>query len=215
MEDILDPNEQIIWSGKPIKKAFLLSSLWGIPVGLFFLALTTVFLMTGTPFFSSPAIITIPLAIGLFIVPPIWQKRKTSHAEYMITNQRLIIKSGITKEDVWFEDLDNIKDVIVKIGLFDKLLGIGKLFPITAAYPSEPKGISYTQGGMNRPVKVFNIVEQKYEKITEMEHYRMFLSVPCLTALSEPFVVQKLLKEAIFGTGTNFVSCNTAMLDTT
>jgi rRNA maturation endonuclease Nob1 len=40
-----------------------------------------------------------------------------------------------------------------------------------------------------------------------MEHYGMFLTIPCLDALTEPYVVQKLLKEAIFGAGTNFVSC--------
>jgi hypothetical protein len=36
MENILDPNETIIWSGKPDKKAYMTRSLVGIPLGLFF-----------------------------------------------------------------------------------------------------------------------------------------------------------------------------------
>lgn len=131
MEDVLDPNETVIWSGKPDKKAFMLPAFYGIFIALFFLGITSIFLMTGTPFLMSPAVVTIPLAIALIIVPPLWEYRKMPYSAYMITNQRLIIKSGITEQDIWFTDLDNIKDTLVKIGFVDKILGTGKLYPIT------------------------------------------------------------------------------------
>ena len=198
-EKILDPNEQVIWNGKPNKKKFLLSSLWGIPFALFFLALSLIWIVGGAPVLESPLVITIPVAIFLIVVPPIWQYRKTPHTEYMITNQRLLIKSGITKDDIWFTELDNIKDVMVKIGLIDKIQGTVKIYPITSAYPYEPKGYSFTEAGMNNPIKVYNIAEQKYEEITEIELYRKLKNHPKLEALTEPYAVAKLLKEAIFG----------------
>jgi hypothetical protein len=180
LDTILDPNEQIIWSGKPDKKAFILPAFGGVFFAAAFLGITSIFLMTGMPFLLSPAVITIPVAIALIIVPPIWQYRKMPHSAYVITNQRLIIKSGVTEEDVWFADLDNIKDTFVKIGLVDKLLGTGKLYPITPAYPYEPKTRAYTKGGAYRPTRVFNIVEQKYEEIPEIELYRKNISHPRL-----------------------------------
>ena len=207
LDNILDPNEQVIWSAKPDKKAFMLPAFGGIFFAVVFLGITSIFLMAGLPFLESPAVITIPIAIALIVVPPLWQYRKMPHSAYMITNQRLIIKSGITKEDVWFADLDHIKDTIVKIGLVDKRLGTGKLYPITPAYPYEPKLRGYTEGGMYRSTRVFNIVEQKYEEIPEIELYRKSQMHPHLIGLKEPFAVQKLLKEVIFGAGTNFVSC--------
>jgi hypothetical protein len=208
LDNILDPNEQIIWREKPHKKAFILPAFGGIFFALFFLGITSVFLMGGVPLLQSPAIITIPLAIGLIVVPPIWQYRKIPHVEYLITNQRLIIKSGITKNDVWFANLDDIKDAVVKVGLVDKMVGTGKIYPITAAYPYEPKGsYRFTEGGMNNPIKVYNIAEQRHEEITEMELWRKLRTHPKLEALTEPYAVKKLLKEAIFGAGTNFVSC--------
>lgn len=206
-KNILDPNEQVVWSGKPDKKAFILPAFGGIFFAAGFLGITSIFLMAGWPFLLSPAVITIPVAIALIIVPPLWQYRKMPHSEYMITNQRLIIKSGVTEEDVWFTELDNIKDTFVKTGLVDKLLGTGKLYPITPAYPYEPKRRAYTKGGAYRPTRVFNIVEQKYEEIPEIELYRKNISHPRLEGLKEPYAVQKLLKEVIFGAGTNFVSC--------
>lgn len=207
MEDVLDPNETVIWSGKPDKKALMLPAFYGIFIALFFLGITSIFLMTGTPFLMSPAVVTIPLAIALIIVPPLWQYRKMPHSAYMITNQRLIIKSGITEQDIWFTDLDNIKDTLVRIGFVDKILGTGKLYPITPEYPYEPKMRAYSQGGMYKLTKVYNIVEQKYDEIAEIELYRHDQSRPRLEALTEPYAVQKLLKEAIFGAGTNYVSC--------
>ena len=147
MENVLDPNETVLWSGKPEKKALILPDFFGgTLMALFFLAVASVFLNVAV---LMPAVILFPVAIALIVVPPIWQYRKTSQAEYLITNQRLIIKSGITKQDVWFSELDKIKDIKVKIGFTDKLLGTGKLYPITAIYPYEPKLRAYSQGGMN------------------------------------------------------------------
>ena len=166
----------------------------------------------GIPLLESPAIITIPAAIVLIIVPPIWQYRKIPHTEYMITNQRLLIKTGITEKDVWFTNLDMIKDAIVKIGFVDKMLGTGKIYPITAEYPYDPKKYRYTlsdseMASWNKLKKVYNIAEQKYEEIIEMELYRKSQHHPRLEGLNDTYAVQKLLKEAIFGAGTNFVSC--------
>lgn len=206
-KNILDPNEQVIWSGKPDKKAFMLPAFGGIFFALFFLGITSIFLMTGMPLIESPAVITIPVAIALVVVLPLWQYRKTPHSAYMITNQRLIIKSGVTEQDVWFANLEKIEDTVVKIGIVDKILGTGKLYPITAEYPYEPKPRAYTEGGMYRPKKVFNIPEQKYEEIPEIELYRKSQTHPRLEGLKEPYAVQKLLKEVIFGAGTNYVNC--------
>jgi len=116
-------------------------------------------------------------------------------------------KKGIHDYEAWFVSLEEIKDVIVKIGFVDMLFGTGKLYPITSAYPYEPKPRAYTRGGMYRPMKVFNVAEQKYEEIPEIELYRKSQTHPRIEGLKEPYAVQKFLREVIFGAGTNFVSC--------
>ena len=106
MKDVLDPNETILWRAKPDKKALMLPAFGGIPFALFFLGFSAIWLSLGVPLLESPMVITIPAAIILILVPPLWQYRKEPKAEYMITNQRLLIKSGITEQDAWFADLD-------------------------------------------------------------------------------------------------------------
>jgi hypothetical protein len=207
LKNVLDPNETVIWRCKPNKKTLTLRALGGIPIALFFLGITSIFLSTGMSLLASPAVFTIPLAIILVLVIPLWQFRKYPHTEYMITNQRLILKTGISGNDVWFTELDKTKESIVKIGFADKIWGTGSLYPITKEYPCEPRNYLYTEGGMNRLKKVYNTAEQKYEEITEIELRKKTSFHPHLEGLKEPYQVQKLLKEVIFGAGTNFVNC--------
>ncbi len=208
LQNVLDPNETVIWSCKPDKKTHILRSLGGIPIALFFLGITSVFLSSGMPLLESPAIFTIPLAIILMVAVPLWQFRQYPHAEYMVTNQRLIIKSGISGKDIWFTELDEIKETIVKTGFADKIVGTGSLYPITKEYPYEPKRYAFSEGRMNRLKKVYNLAEKKDEEITEMELYKKIQLHPHLEGLNEPYEVQKLLREVIFGAGTNYVSCD-------
>jgi hypothetical protein len=209
MDKILDPNETVIWSGKPEKKAYLLPAFGGVPFALFFLVFFYIMVTTGNPSgieWFLPVFV-LGWVIGLIVVPPLWQSRKFSGVGYMITNQRLLIKSGITEQDVWFADLGSIKETIVKIGFVDKIIGTGSLYPITAEYPYAPQPRSYSEAGMNKLKKVYNVADGKYEEITELELYRKSLHHPHLEGLNEPYAVQKLLRETIFGVGTNYVNC--------
>lgn len=181
VDNVLDPDEEVIWSGKPQKRAYLLPAFGGIPFALFF----SVFLYFIITAFTSGFEWFLPIfvlgwVVFLIIVPPLWQLRKFSGVEYMITNQRLLIKSGITDKDVWFANLDSIKETIVKIGFVDKILGTGKIYPITAEYPYTPQRYFYSEGGMNKTKKVFNIVTGMDEEIQEIELYRMSFPIHIL-----------------------------------
>lgn len=216
-ENILDPNEQVLWSAKPDKKSFMLPAFGGIPFALLFLGAFILILNFGLPQLGSPDVelfgiyFLLSLFLGfivfLIFVPPYWQYKKLAHVGYMITNQRLFVKTGIYDYEAWFVNLEKIKDVLVKIGFVDKIFGTGKLYPITSEYPYEPKMYGYTERGMNRLKEVYNLAEQKYEEITEMELYRKTQHHPRLEGWREPYAVQKFLKEVIFGAGTNFVHC--------
>lgn len=213
MDEVLDPFEKVIWRGKPDKKAFVLWAFGGIPFALFFLAGILFFVNLGVPIFESlsPISILFPIfIIGLIVVPPIWQYRKYPKTEYMITNQRLLIKEGITEDDLWFVKLGKIKEIIVRKGIIGKLLGTGKIYPITDEYPYAPKIYSYSgeysRGGLETK-KVFNIVRGEYEEITERELAIKTSSHPHLDATKKPHAVKKILEEAIFGAGTNYINC--------
>jgi hypothetical protein len=200
MDRILHQDETVIWRSKPEKKAYILPAFGGVPFALFFSIFLYLMITIGKPSgeqWSLPIMLSVWI-IGLIIVPPVWKFRKLPNIEYLITNQRLLIKSGDSENDLWFTGLGRIKETIVKIGIGDKIMGTGKIFPITPEYPYAPKLRAYSRGGMYNLKKVFNIVEGKDEEVTEIELYRRSISHPRLEGLKEPYRVQELLKDAIF-----------------
>jgi predicted Zn-ribbon and HTH transcriptional regulator len=206
LDEMLDPFEKIIWRGRPDKKAMMLWAFGGIPFALFFFAFFLLMLSTGVDLIGLP-LFTLAWVIGLIVVPPVIQLRKFPNAEYMITNQRLLIKEGLRKEDVWFTRLEKIKKVIVKKGITGKILGTGKIYPITETYPYYPKHRGYSEGGMNRKVKVYNLLTEEYDEVAELELYQLIVSHPNLDVMKDPYKIQKILEEAIFGAGTNYINC--------
>lgn len=211
MEHLLDPGEEVIWSGVPKKKAYLLPALGGIPFALIFSAFAISMAATAPEGLSGEQwilpVFVLCWVVFLVIVAPVWQFRKFSGVAYAITNRRLLISSGVSKNDVWFASLDGIKETIVKAGIVDKIVGTGKLYPITAEYPYAPQMRSYSRGGMYNLKKVYNIAEGNYEEVSEYDLYTKSISHPHLEGLEEPYAVQKLLKEAISGVGSNYITC--------
>jgi hypothetical protein len=203
LERILKANEKVLWSGKPVRKAFILPALGGVPFGLLFLTIFFLWL-AGLPLLHNPSL-QIELAymllgggFGVIVVPPLWQFKKYPNTEYMITNQRLIIQTWTIWLRTWAATFSEIKEVSVKFGLVDKLLGTGTVYPITPSYPFPPgKIFGYTQAGMFRVRKLYNPATGNYEEFSEMQLWQKTNFRPCLLALDKPYEVQKLLQETI------------------
>ncbi len=194
--EFLNPAETVIWKCKPAKKTILLQSLAGIWFALFFGAFASIMLCTGAPLLGLPLALLV-VAGCLITAPPIWFMKKLPNTEYALTNQRLLIKTGPTKHNIWQTDLGKIKGFTVKTGVSDKLLGTGKLYPITAEYPYAPKARVYTRRGMDTPRRVFNLSTGTYDEISETELYLKSISHPHLEGIREPYAAKKLFTETI------------------
>lgn len=197
----LRANEKVLWRGKPARKAFLLRSLGGIPFGVIFLSIFFMW-VAGTPFVSDlPIELALMLAgwgFGVIVVPPLWQLKNFPNTDYVITDQRLIIQTWALRQKVWWAYFSEIKEIGVKTGLVDKLLGTGTVYPLTPSHPFAPgMRFSYTKGNPFRVHKLPNPATGEYEEFSEMQIWRKTSFHPCLQALNEPYEVQKLLQEAI------------------
>jgi uncharacterized membrane protein YdbT with pleckstrin-like domain len=177
LDKLLDANEAAVWSGKPVKKAFVLPGLLSIPIGLIFLGFAIFWMWgvssTGAPFFVSlfglPFVL---IAFGVTFGSSLWQLLRYRNTKYMITNKRIITQTGAIGLDTRFVDFEKVQEVYVQIGVMDRLFGTGSVYAMTAGFSGfVPRG-GYGYGGFagNRPN---------------------------LAALKEPYEVQKLLQEAI------------------
>jgi membrane protein YdbS with pleckstrin-like domain len=177
LEKHLKPNEKLIWSGKPVKKAFILPGLVSIPFGLIFLVFS-LFWMQMAASMGVPAFFTLfslPFVlVGVLVMfgPSVFQLMRYRNTEYMITDKRIITQTGAIGLDTRFVDFEKIQEVYVQIGIADRIFGTGTLIAMTAGlsgfFPSGSQGYGAMHGLR-----------------------------PSFSALKEPYRVQKLLQEAM------------------
>ncbi len=85
----------------------------------------------------------------------------------------------------------------MKTGVGDKIVGTGKLYPITAEYPYAPKLRVYTRNGLDKIRKVYNLTTGVYDEIYETELYRKSMSHPHLEGVKKPFEVKQVFDQSI------------------
>ena len=137
IENIISENEQIIWSSKPKKSAFIVNKIITmLPIALIWLLFDGIFIFG---IFSSDVprqmlwFLIIFFAFHLF---PVWiwlanvlsSKKTWENTEYALTNKRIIIQSGFVSMNLQTLYYTDIKNVHLRINVIDKLLGVGDIY---------------------------------------------------------------------------------------
>ena len=141
IEDIINKDEQILWRGKPKRKAYIFSSIFAMfPIAIIWLLFDSVFIIA---MFATDAFSQIPPAamIGIIVffafhLTPVWiwianiitASKGYKNLEYVFTNKRIIIRSGIIGIDFKNIYYSEIQSVNLKVGLIDKMLKVGDIY---------------------------------------------------------------------------------------
>ncbi len=141
IKDIVDSDEQILWQGKPNKKAYILNAvLHMLPFAIVWLVLDGAFVgaMVGTGvIYELPSwAIAVICVFFAFHLLPVWfwianivtASKRYKNLEYAFSNKRIIVKSGIIGIDYKNIYYSEIASVNLKVGLVDKLLKVGDIY---------------------------------------------------------------------------------------
>lgn len=137
IDQIIVPGETIIWKGKPKKSAFIINKIIGmLPFALLWLLFDSFFIITciGTGAFEEMKLFFI--GFFAFHLMPVWiwlsnvltANRKWKNTEYMVTDKRIIIKTGFIGagyNSIYYTDIGNVS---LKVGAIDKMLGVGDIY---------------------------------------------------------------------------------------
>lgn len=137
----LAEGEQVLWSGKPNRKAYILGRvLRMMPIALVWLLFDGAFigLMIGFDVFGELPPVFIVVIVVFFIVHliPVWiwisnivtagiQHKNT---EYLVTDKRIIVKTGVIGVNVtnlYYVDISNVN---LKVGITDRMLRVGDIY---------------------------------------------------------------------------------------
>jgi hypothetical protein len=145
---------------------------------LFFIAIFTIILwFNGAIAFNFPTLTLILVgALGLALIPLALQFLKGKNTEYVITDKRVIIQSGVFGKGIRFVDLNNIQEAHVEKGLKDSWFKTGSILILTAGQTA----IGNIGG---------DTVSWEFGPIPKV--------MPGFSAIREPYEVLKLLQDAI------------------
>lgn len=134
---VLVEGESLIWNSKPKKSAYIINNiLIKMPFVLVWLLFDLAFLipmiLSGqikhmlffvVPFFAIHLFPVWSWLASIFTVNKRWQNTK-----YYVTDKRIIIQNGFIATDYQTIYYKDIKNVNLKIGIIDKLLGVGDIY---------------------------------------------------------------------------------------
>ena len=141
IDDVVTPDEKVLWWGKPNAKSYVLAAMLKMfPIAVIWLIFDGTFIYFLTTQMSAGHI---PLEVLGFIVPffllhlaPVWiwigktvkAKREVRNLEYAITDKRIIIRSGVIGIDFKFINYTEIDSVNVKVGIIDRIFHVGDIY---------------------------------------------------------------------------------------
>jgi len=108
--------------------------------------------------------ILIPVVIGIPLL--IWAILDRKHTVYTLTNKRVTQKRGIIGKDLSEVDLKDIRNVLVKYGVLDRILGIGNIGVGTAAQA----GIEIKMNGCRNPERVRQLIVDAKDRARELSY---------------------------------------------
>lgn len=132
---LLIPGEQVIWSGKPKRNAFIVNKvLTMLPVALIWLVLDG--FVFGQAFAAGGQMMGFMIPFALLHMFPVWlwlgnaltANRRWKNTSYYVTNRRILIQTGVLSQDVqtiYYKDINNIN---LRVGILDRLLGVGDIY---------------------------------------------------------------------------------------
>ncbi|MEK6947445.1 MAG: PH domain-containing protein [Nanoarchaeota archaeon] len=121
----MDRNEKVLWEGKPKFFPYVLRGIVLSLFGLFFMIVAGFIqykLITQGNWYA----LFIPhfwVGLAMLLWFPIYNSLNYKYVYYVITNKRVIFQQGIIGRDFGAFDFDQVTDLEVNIGVWDKLVG--------------------------------------------------------------------------------------------
>lgn len=129
--------EELIWTGRPKKKAFIVNKLVPLlPFVIIWLCFDTFFIITFLGAMEGTQMIWFLIPFFLLHLAPVWiwlgnlvtSNKRWKNTKYYVTDKRIIIKNGVIAENYQTIYYKEIRNVTLHIGIIDKMLGVGDIY---------------------------------------------------------------------------------------
>lgn len=136
---MVTPDERILWEGKPKRKVFIWENVITLmPIALIWLAIDAgfIFMMVSFDTGMPKSFLFILIPFFLIHLAPVWMwvakastaSKRHKNMEYLITDKRVLIKSGFIGSQVINIMMKDISGVTVHKGVLDAIFKVGDVY---------------------------------------------------------------------------------------
>ncbi len=129
--------ENLIWSAKPKKTAFVINQIITMmPIALIWLLFDSTFIIaffktgeiSNMLFFIIPFFVLHLMPVWIWLGQVISANRKWKNTKYYVTDKRIVIQNGFIAENYQTIYYKDIKNVYMRRGLIDQMLKVGDIY---------------------------------------------------------------------------------------
>lgn len=141
IESVLNPDENILWKGKPLKKSFILSAvLKMLPLVILWVGIDVTLIVCFAIFLEIDWWFYLIFAVFfLFHLMPLWiyiwniitAFRRLKIEEYAFTDKRIIIKRGFLAPNIISIYYSSITSINLRIGVIEKACEVGDIYIVS------------------------------------------------------------------------------------
>ncbi len=182
--NMLDENEEILWSGKPNLKCFILESIFNplLPFAVIWALFDGFFISMlfhkGGPATQTPFLPIVFIGFFALHLMPVWlylggvifSFLKHKHTEFVVTNKGVYVSGGIFTLTYEHKSFAELSQVTINRGVIDQLLGVGDVF-----FPTQQDDTSFSNRRNYRPSgiticdipdyqEVYNLVKEELKQ---------------------------------------------------
>lgn len=188
LDKILDQEEKVLWEGTPSFWPFLLGgSIFTFIFGLFWMVFLIPFIFTafrdivsGSHIYGFGIFLLPHFWVGLFLVIgiPVYLILVYKHTYYAITEKRVVFQKGWIGRDFESIDFDQISNIEVNVGVFDKIFEKGNtgsiLVSTAGSFTQTNRGTyqkRYVISNVKNPYDVFKFFKKVSYDVKADIHY--------------------------------------------
>lgn len=169
MRELVKPNEQVLWEGKPKKSTTILEGIfnpmlffaliWGaFDMGFMGVAMTADGFEDGILMFLVPFMLIHMMPVWIYIAGVFGVFFRWKNTHFMVTTQALYISGGLFAFNYEMKPWVDIGHITIHQGIFDRMTGVGDV-----NFVCNHTHMTRTEGGHNQGhgMKIYNIPDFK------------------------------------------------------
>lgn len=169
LREMLNPNETVLYEGKPNKKCFIFESIFNplLPVAIVW-GIIDFGLLTGEvvggindgDFFMLPFMLLHLFPVWLYLAGVIFSVKKYNNTEYVITNMAIYVSGGVFTRSITTKSFADMSNITLHRGVFARIFNVGDVIASTGQTDKNGNDISVSLDSIADYNRIYHLVKK-------------------------------------------------------